>query len=179
MKNAYIFHGWQGNSQENWFPWLKDKLEKLNIKTTIPDFPDSDQPKLEKWLKTLENYDFNQETILIGHSLGAALIIRFLEKNKVKIASAYLVAVFDNDLNIPQLKNSGFFSPAFDWQKIKNQAENFYILNSNNDSGIKPEYGLRIAQNLGIKTEILSEFGHFNNFSEFPYLLNLIKKNET
>jgi hypothetical protein len=26
--NAFIFHGTEGHPQENWFPWMKEKLFK-------------------------------------------------------------------------------------------------------------------------------------------------------
>jgi hypothetical protein len=28
MKKALILHGWEGTSKSNFFPWLKEKLEK-------------------------------------------------------------------------------------------------------------------------------------------------------
>ena len=65
MKKAYIFHGWQGNSQENWLPWLKEQLEKEGFKVIVPDFPDSDNPDLESWLNFLktEKCDFDKNTV--------------------------------------------------------------------------------------------------------------------
>ena len=37
--NIFIFHGTEGHSQENWFPWLKAKLEEKGCKVFVPQFP--------------------------------------------------------------------------------------------------------------------------------------------
>jgi len=39
MSNAFIIHGTGGYPEENWFPWLKKKLEEFNYKVFVPQFP--------------------------------------------------------------------------------------------------------------------------------------------
>lgn len=48
MKNTYIFHSTKGNPQENWFPWLKEELEKTEIETTVPQLSGSAHPNMNK-----------------------------------------------------------------------------------------------------------------------------------
>ncbi len=50
MIDAYIFHGTDGNPGENWFPWLKRKLEEIDIKTTVPQLPNPAHPHENEWL---------------------------------------------------------------------------------------------------------------------------------
>lgn len=39
MANVIIIHGAYGNPEENWFPWLKKELEKLDCRVFVPKFP--------------------------------------------------------------------------------------------------------------------------------------------
>src|SRR3989344_904143 len=96
MKNALILHGAGNNSQGNWFPWLKRELEGKGYVVWSPDLPNSDVPDLNDWLKTVfgNAWEFNANSIIVGHSSGATLILRILESlpKGTKVDKAILVA---------------------------------------------------------------------------------------
>lgn len=178
VKNAVIIHGWGANSQENWFHWLKVELEKKGFGITVPDFPNSQNPTLSNWLKYFKNkVKINNETILIGHSLGVSFILRFLEELEIgkKVQAAYLVAGFEKSLDIPEIEN--FVNKPFNWQKIKNSCGEFVVINSDNDPYISISIGEDLAKKLN--TELIIERGgqHLTNPSgsfSYPKLLELI-----
>lgn len=96
MKNALILHGAGNNSQGNWFPWLKSNLEKKSWNVCSPDLPNPDAPNF-RWIETIfsnESWKFNADSAIIGHSAGATLILRILERlpEGVKIDTAVQVA---------------------------------------------------------------------------------------
>ncbi len=39
FQNVFIFHGSSGYPEENWFPWLKQKLEDKGLEVFVPKFP--------------------------------------------------------------------------------------------------------------------------------------------
>ena len=97
MKNALILHGAGNDSSGNWFPWLGKELERKGFKVWIPDLPNSDHPIQKDWLETIfsnNNWNFNEESVVIGHSTGATLILRILERlpEDTKVNKAILVA---------------------------------------------------------------------------------------
>ncbi|MDP2709508.1 MAG: alpha/beta hydrolase [bacterium] len=77
MLNIFIFHGTEGHPKENWFPWLKEKLENIGHKVFVPQFPSPPvvSASAAAWFEVLKGYDqyINEDTILIGHSLGGVL----------------------------------------------------------------------------------------------------------
>lgn len=192
MKNAVIVHGWGADSQSNWFPWIKKELEKQGYFVTVPDFPNSQNPLLTEWLAHFEKETtINQDTILIGHSLGAPFILRFLEQFSLSSDSgaglgvsqndggatraAFLVAAFDKSLRIPEIEN--FVDKPFDWQKIKSACKKFFVINSDNDPYIPIQIGKDLAKNLGTKLIIENNGEHLSNPDDmfgYPKLLNLI-----
>ena len=95
MKNAFIFHGTGGHAGENWFPWLKSELEKIGYEVFIPQFPTPENQTLEMWMEAFGNYEkeLNSDTLLIGHSLGGAFLLRLLEKSIPRAKAAFFISV--------------------------------------------------------------------------------------
>lgn len=178
MKNAVIVHGWGADSQSNWFPWLKVELEKKDFRVSVPDFPNSQNPVLSEWFHYFEkNISVNQNTIMIGHSLGVSFILRFLEQLDLKksINASFLIAGFERSLDIPEIEN--FVEKPFNWQKIKVSCEKFFVINSDNDPYIPIQIGEDLAKNLETKLLIEHEGNHLDapdGFLSYPRLLNLI-----
>lgn len=81
MKRVIIVHGWGGHSTEGWLPWLKSELENRNFEVIVPQLPDTDSPRIEKWTQALAAAAGNVdgETYFVGHSLGCQTIARYLE----------------------------------------------------------------------------------------------------
>lgn len=187
MKNALILHGAGNSSQGNWFPWLKCELEKLEYKVWSPDLPDSDVPIVDKWLGAIfgnKDCEFNDETVIFGHSAGATCILRILEQlpEGVKIKKAILVGGVVELGTIPDFypyKRSMVEKP-FDWEKIKRSAKNFYFIASDNDPYQCGEDQAKIMQShIGGQLIIKPGQGHFNleigpQYSQFPFLLTLL-----
>ncbi|MFH1193834.1 MAG: alpha/beta hydrolase, partial [bacterium] len=95
MKTAFIIHGALGDPNENWFPWLKSELERLGFAVYVPAFPTSPKTQtLENWLKVFEEHKdhLDEDTIVIGHSLGPIFLLTILEQIKKPIRAAYFIA---------------------------------------------------------------------------------------
>ena len=75
---AMIIPG-NGNTDisENWFPYVKEKLEALGIEVIAKNMPDPDLERKEFWIPFIEKELKNDKgAILIGHSYGDVAILR-------------------------------------------------------------------------------------------------------
>ena len=65
----------------NFFPWLHNELRNKGFEVIAPTLSNPEEPDPEAWTKTLleEVGPLNDETIIVGHSLGAAESLIFLE----------------------------------------------------------------------------------------------------
>ena len=184
MKNALILHGTEGSSKENWFPWLKSELEKKGYKVWLPDLPGADQPDLNIYNKYLlsENFDFNSETLIVGHSSGAVAILALLQElaEEIAINKAIIVAPFEKDSPGGQWEpNKNLFNYEFDVEKIKKKASQFILLISDNDKYCPVPYVEKLGKQLNGKVVITSGDGHFSTsegekYKELPLLIDFI-----
>jgi len=184
MKNALIFHGTEGHPQENWFQWLKQELEKKGYTVTVPQFPSPPvvAAKIDEWFEVLKEHEdeINEDTLLIGHSLGGVFNLRVLEKLKQPVHTAAFVGApigvrpilnYDRDVAF-----SGF---DFDWDTIKKNAQNFIVFQSDDDPYVGLGNGQELAKHLGVELSFVPNAGHFNTkagYTKFPQLLEELIK---
>jgi len=181
-KTVVIIHGAYGSPEENWFPWLRTRLEEMNVKAIVPRFPTPEHQLLSSWLRILDQEvgEYDEDTIAVGHSLGPALILRKLEELKRPICAAYLVSGFLGRIGQPAFDdlNANFFVEPFDWKVIRSNSKKFYVYNSDNDPYVPLSKGQELASNLGVELRIVHGGGHINKaagYTEFPRLLEDIK----
>ncbi|NTV40692.1 MAG: serine hydrolase family protein [Candidatus Moranbacteria bacterium] len=181
-KRVFIIHGWESNPTEHWFPWLKLELEENGFEVSVPEMPNAFFPKQEEWVSYLAEIigEVNENTFLIGHSLGVITILRFLESlgGDQKIGGIILVAGFSESLGIiPEIEN--FFEKQVDYDKVKSHCKNFVTINSDDDPWVPVEKGEIIHNILGGEFKIFQKCGHFSlgtGNNEFPELIEELLK---
>ena len=104
MKRAVIVHGWGGSPEEGWFPWLRKELEARDFEVTVPQLPEAETPRIGKWVPTLAVAvgAVDENTYLVGHSMGCQTIARYLEglDESIHVGGAVYVAGFFDSLTL-------------------------------------------------------------------------------
>jgi uncharacterized protein len=190
MTNVFIIHGAYGSPDENWFPWLKAELEKLGCTVYVPKFPTPENQSLKSWRKAFERYEkyLDSDSIIIGHSIGAAFILNVLENlendgrktDRKRVKAAFFVSGFIGKLDNPEFDelNKTFADKEFDWQKIRKNCGKFYIFHSDNDPYVPLAKAEELGMYLGVRPRIIKGAGHFNKasgYAEFEEILGIIK----
>lgn len=183
MKQALILHGTDGNSLENWFPWLEFELKSRGYKVWVPDLPKASKPNIQRYNKFIfdnKDWKFDEETVIVGHSSGAVAILGLLQAlpEDTIVKACYLIGSFKNDLEWDALKD--LFIEPFDFKKIKSKSRTWYFIHSNNDPYCPLEHAKYLHEKIGGDLIILSGQKHFSvgsfgeSYRQFPYLLHHI-----
>ena len=188
--NYVILHGYTGRNDKNFIPWLKHELEQRGAKVQAPQLPNTDNPtEVEQVQYVLDNVAFDENTVLIGHSLGGLVAMRVLEKLPHKIHHLMLVAPAvlrqfyqgSDDIDTKTGERKRFidhFSYDFDFDKISSQAVHKTILQDNNDSESRKPSMRYIAENIGATLyETVANKRHFVAEQE-PFILEKLLANE-
>jgi uncharacterized protein len=182
MTNIFIIHGAYGNPEENWFPWLKSELEKLDCRVFVPKLPTPENQSLENWNKIFDDYKqcLNENSIVVGHSLGPAFLLNIIQELDKPIKAAFFVSGFLDLLGNPDFDNinKSFIEKSFNWQKIKQNCPKFFVFHSNNDPYVPLEQAEKLAKNLDVDAILVKNAGHFNEkagYSKFDLILDKIK----
>lgn len=131
LKNYEIDIERYKTSKDDWKPWLRQKLGE-EYEVVLPTMPNKTNAKFEEWKIWFEKIIpfLNNEVVLVGHSLGADFVIKYLSENKFskKLKGVFLVSgVFDKDSNGYSLLS--FSLP----EKLDLQTENIFLYHSKDD----------------------------------------------
>lgn len=154
MKKVFLVHGFEGEPNGGWRPWLMRELDAQDIYACALPMPTPYTPIVSEWVKELERViDSPKETVLVGHSLGAAAILRYLEVTKDQILGAVLVSgpiemVEHNSKGKSLEKMRNFFDTPFDFEKIKRQCGSFVIIHGDNDTVVPFSHAERLSEAL-------------------------------
>jgi uncharacterized protein len=182
MKNALILHGTSNNHTGNWFPWLKKELEGKGYKVWVPDLPDPDVPNAKRntsFILANKNWEFNEESVIIGHSSGSVEILNLLQhfQEGICVKKCILVAVFKD--NLGEAIFDGLFEEPFDFEEIKKHSKEFVFVHSDDDPYCPLDHAKYFSDKLEGKLIVKKGQGHFNlekgpEYKKFPFLLSLI-----
>jgi len=181
MKKIILIHAWGSNPNNEWYPWLKEQLPDYEI--IIPEMPDTETPTIDKWLgmlNTIANVD--EETIMIGHSIGCQTIIRWLATTNKKVKAAIFVAGWftlkgleDEELAIAQ----EWLATPIDDKLVKEHVSNIAALFSDDDPYVGSENKALFEDRLGAETISVGNKGHMTaeeGHTKLPELLEVIKQ---
>lgn len=184
MPKIFIFHGAYGSPNENWIPWLKEELENIGCEVFVPSFPTPENQNLENWFKVFKLFQkqVDENSIFIGHSIGANFVLHVLEKSDKKAKAAFIVAgaispVVDPKNTVNEI-NKTFYKKKFNWKKIRENCKDIQVISSDNDPYITLKLAEEISKPLGVTLTIIEKGGHFNKkagYEKFPQLLDMVE----
>ena len=175
-RRAIIVHGTGGHPDAVWYPWLADRLSARGYVVDRPHLPGLNVEPVARTLpRLLEARTLDADTVLVGHSGGAALLLAVLEHLDGPVAQAVLVAGYctpPNDADEPVLQES------YDWDRVRANAGDLVLVNSVRDPyGCDAEQGRAILDRAG-GTLVVRDDGHFGDvdqpYATFPLLDRLI-----
>jgi len=180
-KNAIILHGTGCTPESFWYPSLKKFLEDKGYRVWVPQLPEAGKPDLKTWLTfVLKSGQFNEETILIGHSAGGPLILSILENITTPISRAILVAGYARPKGRKK-EAEAILQTRYDWEKIKHNVRDLIFINSDNDPwGCDDLEGRYMQEHLGGTLIVNKGEGHMGSdsfhqpYREFPLLEELL-----
>src|SRR3989338_1019816 len=181
--NFVILHGYGGSPEKDFFPWLKKELQTRGYNVQVPILPHADKAMaVEKsdMEALFNNVRFDMNTVLIGHSLGAIVAIKALEKLEHPIRKLVLVGGFlEPKFRDKDRAFASTFNWEFDFKKIQTNAKNIIILHDRNDHAIPENQGRKLYEALGGKlVEPVPKESHFTGTKEpviLEYALDQIK----
>jgi leucyl-tRNA synthetase len=168
-----LLHGFESRPDRPRFQFWKTQLEKQGHEVIIPALPNPDNPSEEEQVKTaLAAAEYDGNTVLFGHSLGAVVAMKVLEKLENPIARLVLAGGFvDRNFKDRPRSFDKRFSWKFDGEKIRKNAGSIKILHDTEDPAISEEQVKRLEAVLAVKGErVKGEAPHFKGEKEFPIL---------
>ena len=189
MKRVFIIHGWDGYPEESWFPWLKKELEERGFNVFVPQLPEADLPKIDKWVLELSKSVGvpDGETYFVGHSIGCQTIVRYLESlsAEVKVGGVIFVAGFfkrltnlEDDEDVRKTAKQWLETPI-DFSKVGMHVLKSVAVFSDNDQFVPLDNQDDFKNKLGSKIIIEHDKGHFNTKAgviELPVVLEELLK---
>lgn len=134
--NCIIIHGCPDDDKDptydkHWIPWTKQELIKKGILAETPLMPEPWKPKYEAFKEEFEKRNINENTILVGHSCGAAFLVRWLGETKAKVAKLILVAPWKINEERDAYKDA-FYSYEID-KTIPNRVSKIVMFTADNE----------------------------------------------
>ena len=183
-KRVFIIHGWGGNPDEAWMPWLREELKKKGIEPYSLPMPNTENPVIEEWVSFLSAQvgEPDKNTYFIGHSIGCQAILRYIEQlpQEAKIGGIVCVAGFFNlqglETEEEKILAKPWLETKIDFEKIKTHTNKIIAIFSDNDPFVGLENKELFEKHLDAKTFIEHDKGHFDDAAEIKELPIVLKE---
>ena len=182
MKKVFIIHGFEGMPNGGWRPWLMSELEKLGVYACSLSMPTPEKPIESEWVAEISRHilpESPDDYYLVGHSLGAPVILRYLESAapEIQIRGAVLTASPLDNVGIEGIKD--FFKTPFDFQTIKKKSSHFAVIHGDDDDVVPVGHAEMMAEELDAELVIVPSGGHLtgsDGWYQLPQALESLRK---
>ncbi len=181
-RNIILIHGTLSSPQNNWFPWLRSYLEKAGHCVASPQFPTPENQTFDSWLDVATNAMTGwtaSDTIIIGHSTGAIMVLRLAELTKTPYRGVISVCPFIEDLGLEPYDtvNHSFAHHDFDWERIRRS--HVHCFAGDNDPYVPLKLSQNVAEAAHAPLTVVPGGQHLNSeagYLEFPALLPVLNE---
>jgi predicted alpha/beta hydrolase family esterase len=188
-ERAFIIHGYQGYPGEAWQPWLKAELGKRGYDVALPEMPHADHPTIPGWIAFITGLVGRPDgkTVMIGHSLGAQAVMRYLETlggAGQAVGKTVLIACNFPTGMTPEAADETtggdvvlrpWLTVGVDPEKVKKAMGRCTVILSDNDPYVPFEEAKASFQKcIGVPIVVVTGKGHFNEddkITELPEAL--------
>ena len=182
MKKVFIIHGFKGAPNGGWRPWLMRELDKHGVFACALEMPTPDAPKLDEWLKEVAYHMDKQnpadEIYLVGHSLGATTVLRYLELEDARSVSGVVLASgLIKSLDRADLEE--FVQDPFNFEVIRSKALLRTVIHGEDDDRVPFEHAQILSHEIDAELIPVPNGGHLNGKSgwyELPQALEMLLK---
>lgn len=97
MNNILLIHGFNGIPKI--FDYFKKELETLGYNVIMPEFPVREEISVEGYFDIFDKYKsyFNEKLIVVAHSIGNPMFIKYISKYGLKVGKYISLAGFSKD----------------------------------------------------------------------------------
>jgi len=97
MKDVLLIHGFNGIPKI--FNYFKKELENKGYNVILPNFPIKEEITVDRYFEVFNKYRelFNDNLIVIAHSIGNPMFIKYISQNNYKIGKYISLAGFSKD----------------------------------------------------------------------------------
>jgi uncharacterized protein len=172
-----LVHGFNADPQSNFHPWLSRELRDAGFEVVTPTLPISTKDELNlndviEQMKSQVGYLKNDD-ILLGHSLGAFIILQYLEAIEMtETPRAVIMVAPPWNVSKPELRQ--LFIVDLDADVLMWKAREYVVIHSRDDELVPFEHGKKLAE--VFKARLIETQGDDHFMSErYPILLETIK----
>lgn len=179
-KNLIIIHGAGPKHYRSLPDGTGDWQLKLALsfakefKVITPQMPAPTKPVFDDWKFILDKNltKLKGEVFLVGHSLGASFLVKYLLEEKIKqqISGLFLVSAPFNTVK-------GFEIPT-DYSSLP-QIEHKYLYHCMNDVEVPYAHSILFQERLSAKLKTFEGRGHYFKKTDFPEILQDIRESMT
>lgn len=184
----FVVHGWEDSPEGSWFPWLRSELVKLNMDPRVLEMPTPNWPQIDTWVQTLAGSIGRPDdnTFLVGHSIGGQTILRYLQALPVgaKVGGVLLVAAWVTLKTAALEDEEGkavsdpWLHRPLHWTKIIPHVPKAVVIASNNDPYVPMEDQYLFRKQLHAELIVERDRGHLSGVDgvrQLPSALRAIK----
>ncbi len=187
-QTLFILHSLNGNTKDSFLDYVKTVAIDLSFEVIYPLFLTSEKSSYDNFREVMRQYqdEFNENTIVIAHSISANYLIKYIYEHKFKIRALISVGgaieLSPNELAKPERYNSIIKQKSlpnkYEIEYAKKYIKNIYLYFSNNDHHSTQQMFSNFINTLNATPIMCEGYGHFtmkHNVKDLPKIDILLK----